>query len=97
MKEHVVFKKISFFNIFSILMYFISFIEKKIEKKKKIWSFAKINSREIFEMTSFAKIWSHEISQIWPFAKISSREMSKKFIRENKFSRKLIPLRYPVK
>ena len=29
------------------------------------------------------------------FAKICSREMTKKFIRENKFSRKLIPLRYP--
>ena len=32
--------------------------------------------------------------QIWPFAKISSRETSKKFIHENKFSWKLIPLRY---
>ena len=35
-KEHVAFTKISFFNIFSILINFISFfIEKKIEKKKK--------------------------------------------------------------
>ena len=44
-------------------------------------------------MTSFAKICSREIFKIWPFAKINRREMSKKFIRENKFSRKLIPLR----
>ena len=79
-------------------MHFISFFyrgKKKFEqKKKKILSFAKINSREIFDMTSFAKICSREISKIWPLAKISSPEMSKKFIRENKFSRKLIPLRY---
>ena len=35
-KEHVAFTKISFFNIFSILINFISFfIEKKIEKKKE--------------------------------------------------------------
>ena len=45
-------------------------------------------------MSSFAKICSREIFEILSFAKISSREMTKKFIRENKFSRKLIPLRY---
>ena len=46
-------------------------------------------------MPSFAKICSRKIFEILSFAKISSREMTKKFIRENKFSRKLIPLRYP--
>ena len=91
MKEHGVFTKLSFVNIFSILMNFISFFIQK--QKKKNWSFERINSREIFEMTSFAKICSREIFKIWPFAKINRREMSKKFIRENKFSRKLIPLR----
>ena len=45
-------------------------------------------------MSSFAKICSREIFEILSFAKISSREMTKKFIRENKLSRKLIPLRY---
>ena len=35
-KEHVLFTKISFFNIFSIVMHFISlFIEKKKMKKKE--------------------------------------------------------------
>ena len=35
-KEHVLFTKISFFNIFSIVMHFISlFIEKKKWKKKE--------------------------------------------------------------
>ena len=45
-------------------------------------------------MSSFAKICSREIFEILSFTKISSREMTKKFIRENKFSRKLIPLSY---
>ena len=45
-------------------------------------------------MSSFAKICSREIFEVLSFAKISSREMTKKFIRENKFSQKLIPLRY---
>ena len=45
-------------------------------------------------MSSFAKICSCEIFEILSFAKICSREMTKKFICENKFSRKLIPLRY---
>ena len=45
-------------------------------------------------MSLFAKICSREIFEILSFAKISSREMTKKFIRENKFLRKLIPLRY---
>ena len=37
MKEHGVFTKLSFFNIFSILMHFISFfIENKIEKKENL-------------------------------------------------------------
>ena len=62
MKEHVVFTKISFFNVFSILMHFISFFIKKKKKKKKKGKrkkkkiFAKLISREIFEMTLFAKI-----------------------------------------
>ena len=47
-------------------------------------------------MSSFAKICSREIFEILSFAKISSREMTKKFIRENKFSQKLIPLRYII-
>ena len=35
-KEHALFTKISFFNIFSIAMHFISlFIEKKMKKKKE--------------------------------------------------------------
>ena len=45
-------------------------------------------------MTSFAKICFREIFKIWPHAKINSRKISRKFIRENKFSRKLILLRY---
>ena len=48
-------------------------------------------------MSSFAKICSREIFEILSFAKISSREMTKKFIRENKFSRKLIPVRYKLR
>ena len=47
-------------------------------------------------MSSFAKICSREICEILSFAKISFREMTKKFIRENKFSQKLIPLRYII-
>ena len=48
-------------------------------------------------MSSFAKTCSREIFEILSFAKISSREMTKKFIRENKFSRKLIPVRYKLR
>ena len=44
-------------------------------------------------MSSFPKICSREIFEILSFAKITSHEMTKKFIRENKFSQKLIPLK----
>ena len=61
-KEHVVFTKISFFNTFSIPMHFISFLfEKKLTKIFEMASFAKICSCEISKIWSFAKISSREM------------------------------------
>ena len=48
-------------------------------------------------MSPFAKICSREIFEILSFAKISSGEMTKKFIRKNKFLRRLIPLKYSLR
>ena len=78
-------------------MHFIYFFIKK-KKKKKL---KKKENLTICETNISRNIWndlirenlSCEISKIWLFAKISSSEVSKKFIHENKFSRKSIPLR----
>ena len=75
-------------------MHFISFfIEKKIEKKEENLIIRENKFSQNIWNDLIRENFSREISKIWPFAKISSREMSQKFIHENKFSQKFIPLR----